>query len=1692
VAACLLAFALWIGLIDWMHALRLASALASSVAFVPIALALFVSCSGDDKGGSRSDGDVVDVSDATSLADEISFFEATSDAEVGVDATDTNTPDVETEVEATCATDPGGFGCPCGENSDCNSDFCLPSRDGGFVCTQYCTSSCPLDWRCSLIQQPGPDPTFICIEVGLNLCRPCTSDAQCQAGAITTTADRCVKGDDDRAGAFCGLACADGFCPEGYSCKSVTALEGGATTQQCVPTNGACECSGRAIEEDATTACSDRTCVGARTCNEFGLSACDARPYADEICDGRDNDCDDQTDEGFLDSDDDDLADCVDPDDDNDTVLDGDDNCALTPNLDQRNSDSDVFGDACDSDDDDDTILDAADNCPLVANTDQADSDGTAPGDACDLEAPLPPTLAATDPVSPSTNDTPTISGTSEAGSTVTLYADGDCLTLALGTTLVTATGTFAESITVPANTTSILHGTATDGAGNVSDCSPDPLVYTHDSLSPATPVLVATNPTSPSRTVLTPLVSGTGDVEDVATARLYVGTCSGTPLGTAQIVQGAFAISGMASPNVTTQFVADAVDVVGNVSGCSAPLAYVHDSQAPSAPVLISTTPPSPSNTNLTPTINGTAEIATTIQLFTSSACTTPLPGSATADATTGVFAIAGIASANATTTFYAKATDQAGNVSGCSVGLAYVHDGNRPSKPVLVSTTPASPAQSTTPTVRGTADAGTTVRLYADACVTPLGAPTVAVIAAGDKSFSFATSLPANTTTNFRASATDSAGNVSDCSDPLAYVADSQAPAAPVLTGTVPVSPANNLTPTLSGTSEIGVTVRLYAAANCAGSAVATFGPTTVAGFTRSVTAAENATTTFTATATDLAGNLSVCSAALTYTHDGSAPTAPVLTGTTPTSPSTTSTTPVINGTFSEPGASIDLFANGSCSGAAIATLSNAPTTFTIGATVLANTTTTFTALARDGIGNASPCSNPMTYVHDTTGPAAPAITASNPVSPGDSLTPSLSGTAEANSSIKVYTTVTCTGTPVTGSASASGNFAGIVVTAAPDAITTFYATASDALGNPSLCSAGFPYQHDSGGPAKPIIDSSAPASGSTDQSPNLTGRALEPNATVYIYRGTACTGSPVASGVSVGATGAFTINAPANFDTTSLFYASAVDAVGNTSLCSNPFSYLHARPVGAPKLLSFAPPSASSTTTAITALGQAVNDLDVVNLYYGDNCSGSPINGSPVGVTGNPQGDTPNFEADFTATALECTKVTAKAIGNGGAGGVSPCSEPATFAHFGCAQCICSASDWIRQTGTFFADEGTAAAFDAGDLYLAGTTDGAILGQNALGDSDAFLAEYGSSGAQTPTNLKIQIGTPARDTATAVVLDEKTATTPMNAYIAGMTEGDIDSTGVPANADAWIAKVNTQTNAIAWIKRYKTNNSRRDRVVDLYFDTNRIIMLLESTDAATGLIRSPRVVAITLAGVFSDIWNADNDSFDQSADGLTFDGTSIYVQGRTASAISGALSTTGTTGGGIYVTKITGTSENWTQQWGSAGDDGAADLIVTGGFVYATGALQGAIEGPGAAGTYVAAKDIGVVKLNATTGAQIWARIFGTQTDDVPTSIGFNVTVQVLGHTHGTITNSASLVSTYGGIDFFLAPLVALTGAVGSARQFGTSGDDVPGRGVLTDARWYIPGSSTADWTGLSRDACTYKDAGDAFLTSFCANL
>jgi hypothetical protein len=101
------------------------------------------------------------------------------------------------------------------------------------------------------------------------------------------------------------------------------------------------------------------------------------------------------------------------------------------------------------------------------------------------------------------------------------------------------------------------------------------------------------------------------------------------------------------------------------------------------------------------------------------------------------------------------------------------------------------------------------------------------------------------------------------------LEHDADVTPPVAPQLTGTFPASPNLSVVPRILGTAEPGSKVSVYAGAGCAGAPVATGSAAELSSPGIAVTVAEGATAAFSATATDAAGNVSPCSAPVSYTN-------------------------------------------------------------------------------------------------------------------------------------------------------------------------------------------------------------------------------------------------------------------------------------------------------------------------------------------------------------------------------------------------------------------------------------------------------------------------------------------------------------------------------------------------------------------------------------------------------------------------------------------------------------------------------------------------------------------------------------------------------------------------------------------------------------------------------------------------------
>ncbi len=426
------------------------------------------------------------------------------------------------------------------------------------------------------------------------------------------------------------------------------------------------------------------------------------------------------------------------------------------------------------------------------------------------------------------------------------------------------------NTISAPAQSldgTAYAFGAWSDGgAATHNVTADDDLTLTAVFGPPAAPTIASFSPTSPADDN-GPVVRGTVGADFPAAVKVYTGAdCSGTPA--AMGTPAEFTGTGIATPvpsDATVPISATTTNAAGN-SACSNVVFYTEDSTAPAAPTIASTSPASPADDNQ-PKVEGSAENGASVQLFESADCSGPVAATGSDSAfAAGLTVTVGD---DSTTQLTAIATDAAGNASGCSAAFSYIEDSTAPAAPTLSATSPSSPANDNSPKVSGSAAGGADVRLFEspDCSGAAMATGTAAELAAG-----IAVAVADDAGVSLTATATDAAGNTSACSNAISYTEDSTAPGAPTIAGTSPASPANDNDPRVSGGAG-GSTVRIYRSADCSAPIAATgTGAEFAAGLT--VAVGDDSTTSLTATATDSAGNVSGCSAALRYVEDSTAP--------------------------------------------------------------------------------------------------------------------------------------------------------------------------------------------------------------------------------------------------------------------------------------------------------------------------------------------------------------------------------------------------------------------------------------------------------------------------------------------------------------------------------------------------------------------------------------------------------------------------------------------------------------------------------------------------------------------------------------------------------------------------------------------------------------------------------------------------
>ena len=793
---------------------------------------------------------------------------------------------------------------------------------------------------------------------------------------------------------------------------------------------------------------------------------------------------------------------------------------------------------------------------------------GSDTGLEIDTIAPSAPNALAIAPGSDSgiagdgvtSDSTPTLTGTAEAGSTVTLF-DGASV---LGTTLVNGARQWSFTPTSRlAEGGHILSATATDPAGNASRASAA-LAFIIDSATPPVPSSLTLAPASDSGILgdgitsdSTPTLTGTAEASSTVTL-----ADGASVLGTTQADSaGLWSFTPVTTlANGAHSITATAADTAGNASPASAALAFIIDSATPPVPSGLTLAPTSDSGilgdgitSDSTPTLTGTAEASSTVTLADGASVL-----GTTQEDSAGLWSFTPVTTlANGARSITATATDAAGNASPASAALAFIIDSATPPVPSGLTLALASDSgtagdditSDNTPTLTGTAEAGSIVTLFDG--TTFVGT----TMADQNGAWSFTAGTLADGNHQIAATATDAAGNVSPQAQTFALNIDTSAPAVTAALVHGVAGPASQFTtdPTLTGKGDPNATVTITEGNTTLGTATAnaqgswTFAPANLG----------DGAHTLVATESDAAGNARA--AQVGFTLDTTAPVAPGAltlalasdTGT-PGDGITSVTTPTLVGT-AETDSTVTLYNGTTVLGTAVAD-QNGAWSFTAG--TLADGNHQVTATATDPVDNVSIPSLPLILSIDTAQPAiTTALLNDTGLSRTDGITadPTLTGTGDPNATVTITKGNNALGTAL---ADAQGRWTFKPLGLA-DGAHTLEIVETDAAGNASTVQLTLTL--DSSAPAAVTLiklasaaDSGMRGDGITNvATPTFAGTA-EPGSSVTLYNGNTALGT-----AAVAPDGTWSFTSGLLTDGAHQITASISDQAGNVSPSSNAFS-------------------------------------------------------------------------------------------------------------------------------------------------------------------------------------------------------------------------------------------------------------------------------------------------------------------------------------------------------------------------------------------------------------------------------------------------------------------------------------------------------------------------------------------------------
>lgn len=271
---------------------------------------------------------------------------------------------------------------------------------------------------------------------------------------------------------------------------------------------------------------------------------------------------------------------------------------------------------------------------------------------------------------------------------------------------------------------------------------------------------------------------------------------------------------------------------------------------------------------------------------------------------------------------------------------------------------------------------------------------------------------------------------------------------------------------------------------------------------------------------------------------------------------------------------------------------------------------------------------------------------------------------------------------------------------------------------------------------------------------------------------------------------------------------------------------------------------------------------------------------------------------------------------------------------------------------------------------------------------GATDLYLAKYSANGSRAWIR---QFGTSGQDYAYGIATDSGG-----NSYVVGTTDSDLDGAGSQVfggGSDAFLVKYDA-AGALVWIRQLGNVDYEEARGVAV--DGSDNVYITGSTSGDIDNVGSP--VSAGAANVFLAKYDASGtlqwvrqfgSATEEKAYGIAVSGANVYLTGYTYGDLDGAGP-----GGSAYIDIFlasydTSGNQQWISQVGSNLIDAGFRLAVDGGGnIYVTGYTTGDLDGAGA-GTNAGGYDMFVARFNAS-GTLTRVTQIGTAANDFGSGI------------------------------------------------------------------------------------------------------